>query len=71
MAPIVPDPRKIKSFRTEAAFEAWLAANHARETELWLKIHKKDSGLHVGDFGTGAGCGSMLGLDRRDQEDFR
>jgi uncharacterized protein YdeI (YjbR/CyaY-like superfamily) len=45
MAPIVPDPEKIKSFRSEAAFEAWLAANHARETELWLKIHKKDSGL--------------------------
>ena len=45
MAPIVPDPNKIKSFRTEAAFETWLAANHARETELWLKIHKKDSGL--------------------------
>ncbi len=45
MAPIVPNPRKIKSFRTEAAFEAWLAKNHARETELWLKMHKKASGL--------------------------
>ena len=45
MAPIVPDPKKIKSFRTEAAFEAWLARNQARETEIWLKIHKKDSGL--------------------------
>jgi uncharacterized protein YdeI (YjbR/CyaY-like superfamily) len=45
MAPIIPDPKKIKSFRTEAAFETWLAANHARETELWLKVHKKDSGL--------------------------
>jgi uncharacterized protein YdeI (YjbR/CyaY-like superfamily) len=45
MAQIIPDPKKIKSFRTEAAFEAWLAANHARETELWLKVHKKDSGL--------------------------
>ena len=45
MAPIVPDPKKITSFRTEAAFEAWLARNHARETEIWLKIHKKDSGL--------------------------
>ena len=45
MAPIIPDPRKIKSFRTEAAFEAWMKANHARETELWLKIHKKGSGL--------------------------
>ena len=45
MTPVIPDPRKIKSFRSQAAFEAWLAANHARETELWLKIHKKDSGL--------------------------
>jgi uncharacterized protein YdeI (YjbR/CyaY-like superfamily) len=45
MAPIIPDPKKIKSFRTEAAFERWLAANHDRETELWLKIHKKGAGL--------------------------
>ncbi|WP_437979587.1 YdeI/OmpD-associated family protein [Sorangium sp. So ce117] len=45
MAPIIPNPDKIKSFPTEAAFEAWMAANHARETELWLKIHKKDSGM--------------------------
>jgi uncharacterized protein YdeI (YjbR/CyaY-like superfamily) len=45
MAPIIPDPGKIKSFRTEAAFAAWMKANHARETEIWLKIHKKRSGL--------------------------
>ena len=45
MAPIIPNPKKIKSFRTGAAFETWLAANHARETEVWLKIHKKGSGL--------------------------
>ncbi len=44
MAPIIPDPKRIKSFRTEAAFEAWLAAHHDREPELWLKIHKKGSG---------------------------
>ena len=45
MAQVVPDPNKIKSFRSEAAFEKWLRANHDRETELWLKVHKKDSGL--------------------------
>jgi uncharacterized protein YdeI (YjbR/CyaY-like superfamily) len=45
MAPVVPDVRKIKSFRTEAAFAAWMKANHARETEIWLKIPKKSSGL--------------------------
>jgi uncharacterized protein YdeI (YjbR/CyaY-like superfamily) len=45
MAPVVPDPGRIKSFRTAAAFETWMAANHARATEIWLKIHKKGSGL--------------------------
>jgi uncharacterized protein YdeI (YjbR/CyaY-like superfamily) len=45
MAPVIPDPTKIKSFRSEAAFAAWMKANHARETEIWLKIHKKGSGL--------------------------
>ena len=45
MAPITPNPARIRSFRTEAAFEKWLAVNHDREPELWLKIHKKNSGL--------------------------
>ncbi len=45
MPPIIPDPATTRAFRSEAAFEKWLAANHARATELWLKIHKKDSGL--------------------------
>jgi uncharacterized protein YdeI (YjbR/CyaY-like superfamily) len=45
MAPVIPDPKKIKSFRSEAAFAAWMKTNHARETEIWLKIHKKGSGL--------------------------
>lgn len=39
------DPKRIKSFPNQKAFETWLRANHARESELWLKIHKKDSGL--------------------------
>ena len=45
MAPVIPDPKKIKSFRTQAALEVWMAANHARETELWLKVYKKGSGV--------------------------
>lgn len=45
MASIVPDPRAIKSFPSEAAFEKWLASHHDSTAELWLKIHKKDSGL--------------------------
>ena len=45
MAPIIPNPKKIKSFRSAEAFEIWLRANHDRETEIWVKIHKKVSGL--------------------------
>lgn len=45
MPSVIPDPRRIKSFKTEAAFEKWLASHHDKEPELWLKIHKKDSGL--------------------------
>ncbi len=41
MAPVIPDPKKIKAFKSEAAFNAWLRANHARETEIWLRIYKK------------------------------
>lgn len=42
---VIPDPTKIRSFRDVKAFEAWLRVNHASEPELWLKIHKKSSGL--------------------------
>lgn len=45
MAPVVPNPKRVRAFRSEAAFEAWLRANHAREPELWIKIYKKDSGV--------------------------
>jgi uncharacterized protein YdeI (YjbR/CyaY-like superfamily) len=45
MAPIIPNPEKVKSFRTEAAFETWMRKNHARETELWLRFYKKASGV--------------------------
>ena len=44
MAPIVPNPKKIKAFRNQATFETWLRANHARETEIWLRIYKKGAG---------------------------
>ena len=44
MAPVIPDPKKIKSFPTAAQFEAWLTSHHADESELWLRIFKKDSG---------------------------
>ena len=45
MAPVIHDPKTIRGFRTQAAFETWLRAHHDSESELWLKIHKKDTGL--------------------------
>jgi uncharacterized protein YdeI (YjbR/CyaY-like superfamily) len=45
MAAFNPDPDRIKTFRTEAVFENWLRRNHARETEVWLRIYKKNSGI--------------------------
>ena len=43
MAPIVPDPKRIRSFRDAGAFEAWLRANHDRADEIWLRVYKKGS----------------------------
>jgi uncharacterized protein YdeI (YjbR/CyaY-like superfamily) len=45
MAPVVPNPRRIKAFASEAAFYEWLAGHHDREPEVWIKMHKKGSGL--------------------------
>lgn len=44
IAPFIPDPRRIKSFANEMAFERWLAAHHDVEPEIWIKIHKLSSG---------------------------
>jgi uncharacterized protein YdeI (YjbR/CyaY-like superfamily) len=45
MAAITPESEKIKTFRTGAAFESWMRKNHARESEVWLRIYKKGSGV--------------------------
>lgn len=45
MPPAGPASAKIKTFRTEAAFESWMRKNHAREREVWLRIFKKNSGV--------------------------
>ena len=40
-----PDPAKIRPFESAAAFERWLEKHHARESELWVRIYKKASGI--------------------------
>ena len=44
MAQVIPDPKKIRSFRSAVEFEKWLSRQHDRENELWLRVFKKDSG---------------------------
>ena len=44
MAAPLPTDLPIKLFKTEAAWEKWLAT-HAGEAGAWLKIAKKDSGV--------------------------
>jgi uncharacterized protein YdeI (YjbR/CyaY-like superfamily) len=44
VATVVPDPKAIRPFANEAAFEAWLKKNHDRATEVWIKVFKKGSG---------------------------
>lgn len=45
MPPVVVNPKRIKPFPTAAAFERWLAANHHKAEELWIRIYKKGSGI--------------------------
>src|SRR5687768_18382575 len=42
---MTPEPKSIRSFADAAKLEAWMKKNHAKAPELWLKVHKKDSGL--------------------------
>lgn len=47
--PIV-DEKLIKPFETSEDFYEWLRFNHKTETELWLKIYKKSSGIESIDW---------------------
>ncbi|NRB39756.1 MAG: YdeI/OmpD-associated family protein [Pseudomonadales bacterium] len=40
-----PDPEKIMSFASPKDLGRWLEVNHASETELWVKIFKKKTGI--------------------------
>jgi uncharacterized protein YdeI (YjbR/CyaY-like superfamily) len=45
MAPINVDPDKVREFEDTERFYRWLGKYHDKEDELWIKIHKVDSGL--------------------------
>lgn len=45
MAPFKVDPDKVREFADAERFHEWLAKHHESEGEVWIKIHKVDSGL--------------------------
>jgi uncharacterized protein YdeI (YjbR/CyaY-like superfamily) len=45
MAPVNVDPKKVRAFKTADAFYTWLSKNHDKADEIWIKVHKKGSGL--------------------------
>jgi uncharacterized protein YdeI (YjbR/CyaY-like superfamily) len=45
MAPIKVDPDKVREFKDAESFYKWLSKRHDKDEELWIKIHKVDSGL--------------------------
>ena len=44
MPPVQVDPKSIREFKTQAAFESWLSKQHDKAPEVYLRIFKKGSG---------------------------
>lgn len=40
-----PDPLRIMTFVTPKDLDQWLKVNHVSESELWVKIYKKNTGI--------------------------
>jgi uncharacterized protein YdeI (YjbR/CyaY-like superfamily) len=45
MAPVKVDPAKVREFKDAASVYTWLDKNHDKADEVWIKIHKVNSGL--------------------------
>lgn len=72
MPPVFVDPAKVREFEDRQAFWDWLAANHATADELWIKLHKKDSGLrsiHVKDALDVVLCWGWIDAIRKSHDD--
>jgi uncharacterized protein YdeI (YjbR/CyaY-like superfamily) len=41
----VPDPSRSMTFATSKELAHWLKVHHATESELWVKIYKKNTGI--------------------------
>jgi|HigsolmetaAR201D_1030396.scaffolds.fasta_scaffold05117_2 Uncharacterized protein conserved in bacteria len=45
MPPVKVAHDRVREFRDAESFYKWLGEHHNTESEIWIKIHKKDSGL--------------------------
>src|SRR4051812_30233893 len=45
MAPTEINPDRVRAFKDAESFYKWLGKHHDKEVEIWIKIHKVDSGL--------------------------
>lgn len=45
MAPVKINPDKVRSFKDIESFYRWLGKHHDKDDEIWIKIHKVDSGF--------------------------
>ena len=45
MAPVKVNPDNIRTFKDLESFYKWLRQHHDKEAEIWIKIHKVDSGM--------------------------
>jgi uncharacterized protein YdeI (YjbR/CyaY-like superfamily) len=45
MAPVKINPDSIRTFKDAESFHKWLGQRHDKEAEIWIKIHKVDSGM--------------------------
>ncbi len=45
MAPVKIDPERVRAFKDAESFYKWLGKHHSKEAEIWIKVHKVDSGF--------------------------
>jgi uncharacterized protein YdeI (YjbR/CyaY-like superfamily) len=45
VAPVKINPDKIREFKDDERFYKWLGKRHDKQDEIWIKIHKVDSGF--------------------------
>ena len=58
---MVVDPARVREFPDFEAFHDWLAKHHDREPEVWIRMHKKGSGLASIDWARAVDAGLCWG----------